>query len=180
MFRKDLSFRGAALIVAALFISALVFTGCSDDEPVPAHAAVIGTWASLSDSYVITDTTLSYFGYSDGTDNYSFAGNIKYSGILPGSVGVIIVQYAIPPHNSYGLPNHNNGFQAVYYKDSVTAGEKVFAGASDIANFYAPADTDNLGDAINQFTSATFHEDYIGGAIGTAWVGETAPYSKVN
>jgi len=146
------------LCVLFLFASFLV-VGCKEDQgddfSFELDKNLIGTWTStFDDSYVITDTHLTYDdGYGGG-----YAGTIRYA-VSSGTAGVIIFEYDAdkkPEYQDYdsnwqpvGDPYPPPGnFIGVYYKD-LKPGESVQMGTAYIAG---GAEEKTLDAAVKAFT----------------------------
>jgi len=130
-FRRRYAQNVFALVALFFLFTALLFTGCKDEEGTPPPSTnneldsrLIGTWTSENDDgYTITSTYLSYDdGYGSG-----YAGTIKYV-VTSNNAGVIIIEYDTghkPTYydsfENYGEPDHilplKGDFIGVYYKE---------------------------------------------------------------
>jgi len=167
------------LVLAAAFVAALSFASCSfdanTDDPttIPgAHEdfpALVGTWkaSSSSDKYVLTDSTLTYHDYSDGTP-IAYTGEIvglrynskKYKGYLTVKITHVNEELTyVRDGDSYPSYTLEVGtFICVYWKDLDTA-----AGSVQMATPYKPgSNNDGLETADAAEVEYTVDNEYFG------------------
>jgi hypothetical protein len=142
-----------------IWVRAKTNTGTSDYSTVqtgvlydPAQlTSLIGTWDSLVDYFVITDSTIKYDdGYPDNPGD--FAGNIKYVDGYATGKGIIIIEYTEIPGSPYTTGPDTN-YLGIYY-ELITSGSNT--GSFRIANAYDTTNTatDSLVEALTKYTGA--------------------------
>jgi hypothetical protein len=171
MFKK-VSFLVLAL---CLLVGAQVFMGCDPtggDDPPPAVVGnispFIGYWDSgAGDGFIITNTTLEYYGYS----STSYTSKVKYVINFDDTSGVIIVEYTTPPVGYSYTPTDN--FFGIYYRER-TAGSIKLANAYTVANASTPVETATLAQALTKFTRDDV-DLFVGGWTFSAYVKQPSP-----
>jgi hypothetical protein len=142
-----------------------LFLGCKEDQgddfTFELDSRLIGTWTSTyDDSYVITDTHLTYDdGYGGG-----YAGTIR-AVTTSSTAGVIIIEYDAnkkPTYydsfDNYGDPDHivplAGNFVGIYY-ESLIPNTSVNMGQAIDLSTYTGAETATLDQAKSKFTLDT-------------------------